>query len=57
MRDKVGFVLEFQRKKNELSIKGKKKLRSEEISHIARPKKGYHACQLLTEMLTSILMH
>ena len=38
MRDKVGFVLEFQRKKNELSIKGKKKLRSEEISQIARPK-------------------
>ena len=57
MRDKVGFVLEFQRKKNELSIKGKMKLRSEEISHIARPKQGYHSCQLLTEMLTSILMH
>ena len=38
MRDKVGFVLEFQRKKNELSIKGKKKLISEEISHKARPR-------------------
>ena len=36
--------------------KGKKELRSEDRSHIARPKWGNLSCQLVTKMLTNIPM-
>ena len=35
--------------------KGKKELRSEDRSHIARPKQGDPLCQLVIKMLTTFL--
>ena len=37
--------------------KKKNDLRSEDRSHIARPKRGDLLCQLVTKMLTSIHLH
>ena len=37
--------------------KGKEQVRSEDSSHIARPKQGHLPCQLVTKMLIDIDIH